>query len=132
MGNIIRLNEDASTEKWLKMSNRGTDVFLELLLLASESIEHTQTQKKLIDYLWNQKNVNDVAPGTAGFDIEDMPWTVTTLSEDIQFLVTVTELAKSKIIWEKIDIELEESIINPRFDMFEDMLKEFMPAERAD
>ena len=33
MGNIIRLNGNAPKEKWLSISNQGTDMFLELLRL---------------------------------------------------------------------------------------------------
>jgi hypothetical protein len=38
MGNIIRLNAEVPHEKWLSMSNQGTDGFLELLLDKREDI----------------------------------------------------------------------------------------------
>ncbi|MBQ9697927.1 MAG: hypothetical protein IJV46_05245 [Acidaminococcaceae bacterium] len=126
MSNTIRVNESAPVHKWLTISNQGTDCLLDLLIYASEMIEQTKTQKKMISFLKQQKDINDVAPGTAGFDIGEMPWERASFSEDIQFLFNVIEMAKSRTVWEKLPYEPEESIVLPWLEQFADMVKEFM------
>ena len=125
MSNTIRLNESAPINKWLTMSNQGTDCFFELLLYASETFARTKTQNRIISFLKDQKNINDVAPGTSGFDIEDMPWERSSFFEDGQFLLDVIEKAKNRTVWEKLPYEPEESIVIPWLDQFADMIKEF-------
>lgn len=125
MSNTIRLNESAPINKWLTMSNQGTDCFFELLLYASETFARTKTQNRIISFLKDQKNINDVTPGTAGFDIEDMPWERSSFFEDGQFLLDVIEKAKNRTVWEKLPYEPEESIVIPWLDQFADMIKEF-------
>ena len=36
---------------------------------------------------------NDIAPGSADFDLADMPWNENSLSEDTQFLLKIAEAA---------------------------------------
>ena len=125
MGNTIGINSKSPHEKRLSMSNQGTDVFLELLISASEEISHTAPQEKLIEFLREQKDINDIAPGTAGFDIAEMPWINGSKPEDIGFLIKVTELAKEPKILEKAGFDPENEIIRSWLEAFEDMLKEF-------
>ena len=86
MSNIIRLNELAPNSEWIVMSNQGTDCFLDLLITAADTFEKTEHQEKLLSFLKDQKDINDVAPGTAGFDITEMPWRDETLADDAGFL----------------------------------------------
>ena len=125
MSNTIRLNESAPINKWLTMSNQGTDCFFELLLYASETFTLTKTQNRIISFLKDQKDINDIAPGTVGFDIEEMPWEKTSFFEDRQFLLDVIEKAKNRTVWEKLPYEPEETIVIPWLDQFADMIKEF-------
>jgi hypothetical protein len=83
MSNIIRLNETAPNEEWIVMSNQGTDCFLDLLITAADDIEKTEQQKELISFLKDHKDINAVAPGTAGFDLDEMAWQESTLKEDV-------------------------------------------------
>lgn len=69
MSNIIRLNKAASNDEWIVMSNQGTDCFLDLVIAAAELFEKTETQEKLISFLKDQKDVNEISPGSAGFRI---------------------------------------------------------------
>ncbi len=66
MSNIIRLNEKAPNNEWIVMSNQGTDCFLDFLITAADVFEKTEHQKILISFLKDQKDINDIAPGTAG------------------------------------------------------------------
>ena len=74
MSNIICFNSSAPKEEWLTMSNQGTDCFLELIIKAASDIAMTESQKDLINYLIERKDVNEIAPGTVSFDIDEMPW----------------------------------------------------------
>ena len=66
MSNIIRLNEKAPNNEWIVMSNQGRDCFLVFLITAADVFEKTEHQKILISFLKDQKDINDIAPGTAG------------------------------------------------------------------
>ena len=124
MGNTIRLSNNAPSEKCLSMSNQGTDLFFELLICSSENLQQTEAQKELMMFIKDQKEINDIAPGTAGFEIDEMPWTKATKADDISFLLKVIEKAKSRDMWEKYGLEPEESIIIPWLDTFGDMIRE--------
>lgn len=93
MSNIVRRNETAPNEEWTVMSNHGTDCFLDLLITAADNLEKTKPQKELISFLKNPKDINAVAPGTAGFDLDEMAWQESTLEEDREFIIRVTEEA---------------------------------------
>ena len=101
------------------MSNQGTDLFLELLIRSSEFFEKTSSQAALIAFLQEQAEINDIAPGTAGFDIEEMPWNEEILSEDVAFLVDVIAKAKEPMTWEKLGIGVNSKIMIPWLDRFE-------------
>ena len=124
MSNVIRLNEHAPTQNWLSMSNQGTDLFLELLILAGESVEKTPSQKNLLSFLSVQRDINNIAPGTAGFDIEEMPWNESSLFEDANFLIEVAEIAKQPNTWKKVGFKPDEVIISSWLNLFEKMIKE--------
>ena len=68
------------------MSNQGMDCFLDLLITAADVFEKTEHQKKLISFLKDQKDINEIAPGTAGFDLDEMPLVV---KDDAEFLLRV-------------------------------------------
>ena len=113
MSNIIRLNETAPNEEWIVMSNQGTDCFLYLLITAADDIEKTEQQKELISFLKDHKDINAVAPGTAGFDLDEMAWQESTLKEDVEFLIRVTEGAQEERTFRKLPYEVNTSIVLP-------------------
>lgn len=121
MGNTIRLNDKQPVEEWLTMSNTGTDIFLELIINAA--YEGTASQNELISYLYDQKDINAFAPGTASLDIDEMPWNNDTMCEDVEYLIDVVEKAKDRSLWEKLGLDLNEEIVIPRFDQYIKMLK---------
>ena len=118
MSNIIRLNETAPNNEWIVLSNQGTDCFLDLLILASDPMEKTDHQKNLISFLRNQKSINEIAPGTAGFDITEMPWRVSTLEEDAGFLVRVAEEAQRESTFRKMPYEANRAVLLPWLERF--------------
>ena len=113
MSNIIRLNETAPNNEWIVISNQGTDCFLDLLIIAADGFEMTEHQKELISFLKDQKDINDFASGTAGFDLDEMPWQESTLNEDIEFLILVTEEAQRESTFRKLPYRADLDIVLP-------------------
>ena len=118
MSNIIRLNESAPNSEWLVLSNQGTDCFLENLLCAAEVLEQTAHQKELVAFLQDQKEINAIAPGTAGFDLTEMPWQRETLREDADFLLRAAARAQSESVFEKLPYEANRELACSRLRQF--------------
>ena len=124
MGNTISLNETAPVEEWLSMSNSGTDCFFELLINAADGMEMTYDQELLVEFIKNQREINNVAAGTAGFEIEEeMPWKKETLQEDKEFMLNIIEKAKNPESWMNLDYTPNAEIVTPWLDKFADMIK---------
>ena len=122
MSNTIRLNGEAPLDQWLTMSNQGTDCFLELLLLAASSLEQTPAQRGLVAFLEERREVNRIAPGTASFDVEEMPWQRESRLEDAAFLTRVIEAAKIPSGWGPLGYVPDKSIVFPWLDKFAEMI----------
>jgi len=122
MSNIIRLNSTSPNKEWLSMSNQGTDCFLELLEKAAAGDEMTESQKELIGFLKEQRETNLNAPGTASFDVDEMPWNKATLSEDAAFLMRTVKRAKSVEVLRTLDYRPDIRIVYPWFDQFAEMI----------
>lgn len=124
MSNIIRVSELSPNSEWLVMSNQGTDCFLELLLSAADDLEITEHQKELISFLDDQRSVNNVSPGTVGFDIVDMPWDEKCLIEDIEFLNQVVEVAQTEAAITRLPYEINNEIVLPWLEQFGSMVEQ--------
>ena len=124
MSNIIRVSELSPNSEWLVMSNQGTDCFLELLLTAADDLEISEHQKELISFLEDQRSINDVSPGTVGFDIVDMPWDEECLIEDIEFLHQVVEVAQTETASTRLPREINSEIVLPWLEQFGSMVEQ--------
>jgi hypothetical protein len=122
MSSTIRSNSEAPPDQWLTMSNQGTDCFLELLLLAASALEQTPAQRSLIAFLAERREINRIAPGTAGFDVDEMPWEADSPGEDVSFLLRAVEGAKRRSGWEQLDYAPREEIVFPWLERFAQML----------
>ena len=122
MANIIT-NDAFEERQSFSMSNQGTDCFFDMLINAASHMEMTETQSKLIYFLKEHKDINDYAPGTAGFDVCDMPWDKRVLQIDTEFMLNVIENAKNPIFWENLGFEPNENIVFPWLDQFSKMIK---------
>ena len=127
MSNIIRISELSPKIDWLVMSNQGMDCFLELLISAADDFEKTEHQKALISFLEDQKSINEIAPGTADFDIVDMPWDEDCLFEDIQFLLRAVERAQTETVIDRLPYEINKEIVLPWLEQFGLMVKQTKP-----
>ena len=130
MSNIIRLNKTAPNDEWIIMSNQGTDCFLDLLITAADAFEKTEQQKELISFLTDRRAVNDLAPGTAGFDLDEMPWHAGTIKKDAEFLCSVTAAAQNEGTFMRLPYEVNADIVLPWLKKFfvlvKHMEKKFM------
>ena len=106
MSNIIGIDASSENEN-LIISNQGTDSFLELLICAAEILERTERQEGLVSFLKEQLKINRIAPGTAGFDLTEMPWAEESLTDDVRFLVRVTEAAARDEVISRLPYEVE-------------------------
>ena len=118
MSNIIRLNESSPNSEWLVLSNQGTDCFLEILLCAADGLEQTAHQKELVAFLKGQREINEIAPGTAGFDLTEMPWQRETLREDADFLLRAAARAQSESVFGKLPYEADRELARSRLRHF--------------
>ena len=122
MSNIISFNKGISGKESISMSNQGTDCFLELLITAADTSEKTQNQEKLISFLKKQRDINNIAPGTASFAVDEMPWNKDTLSEDVLFMMEIIRKAKTADIIRKLDYRPNLEIVYPWLDQFLNMI----------
>ena len=122
MSNIIGFSKAVFGEESISMSNQGTDCFLELLEMAAIDSDMTDTQRNLIDFLKERRAENLAAPGTASFDIDEMPWNKDTLSEDVVFMMKVIAKAKTVETAEKLDYRPDLRIVWPWLDRFSLMI----------
>lgn len=126
MSNIIRLNETAPKDQWIVLSNQGTDCFLELLILAADALHQTEHQEEMVSFLKDQKDINAVAPGTAGFDLDEMPWEEGTLKEDLDFLLRVIVGAESESVFGELPYEANRDVVLPWLKQFEQLIRQMI------
>ena len=122
MSNIIGFSKAVFGKERISMSNQGTDCFLELLELAAAENNMTNNQRKLIVFLKERREENLSALGTASFDVDEMPWSKDTLSEDVVFMMKVIEKAKTVEVTGKLDYRPDLRIVSPWLDQFSSMI----------
>ena len=122
MSNIIGFSKAAFGNEKISMSNQGTDCFLELLEMAAAEEEMTDSQRTLIGFLKDRREENLAAPGTASFDVDEMPWDKDTLSEDIVFMMQIIKKAKTVETAEKLDYRPDLRIVYPWLNQFSMMI----------
>ena len=75
--------------------------------------------------LKEQLKINRIAPGTAGFDLTEMPWAEESLTDDVRFLVRVTEAAARDEVISRLPYELNREIVLPWVRRFGEMVGRF-------
>ncbi len=122
MGNVIGSSGPSPEKACISMSNQGTDCFLELLEKAAAGSDMTESQRKLFAFLRERREVNLAAPGTASFDVEEMPWNKDTLSEDISHMLRMIAKAKTAEVLSALDYRPDIRIVFPWLDRFGEMI----------
>lgn len=121
MGNRICFDDNSSSaDDSMKMSNGGTDVFINILALSGSELAKTDSEKRMIVYLSEKDQV--VGQGTVGFCITDMPWDKETFSEDKAFMIKVIQGARNRLGWEKLGYQPNEEIISLYLGDFERLI----------
>ena len=72
--------------------------------------------------------MNSNAPGTAGFDLTELPWHSETMAEDLWFLMRLTEAAKSKEVLKRLPYEANRKIVLPWLGRFAEIMNRFLQA----
>ena len=89
-----------------------------------DDLEKTEHQKELISFLEDQKSINDIASGTANFDIVDMPWDENCLIEDIEFFLQAVEAAQTEAVIARLPYEINQEIVLPWLEQFGSMVEQ--------
>ena len=122
MSNIITMNKGTDDYRSIVMSNQGTDCFLDLSIMSAENFSQTASQKKLIDFLRERRVLNEIAPGTAGFDVEDMPWKASSMRMDRLFLIYVANNAMTETVVRTMSYEVNRDVVFPWLEQFIEMI----------
>ena len=72
---------------------------------------------------WVLGSAPKAAPGTAGFDLDEMPWHAETLKEDAAFLLRVTAEAQNERSFRKLPYETAADIVLPWLKQFAALVK---------
>ena len=126
MSNVIRAKDSSPAEEWLSMSNQGFDCFLELLLSAASGTVMTPSQKALTDAPAELRELNEIAPGPASFDIDELPWEISSLKDDVIFMKETAVKAAGSETWSGLGYEPNMEILIPWLERFSEMLGEML------
>ena len=83
-----------------------------------------QSTRKRGSFLKDQKDINAIAPGNAGFDLDEMPWKEGTLKEDLDFLLRVAAKAESESAFGELPYEANRDIVSPWLERFERLIRQ--------
>ena len=78
--------------------------------------------------MMDQKDINAIAPGTAGFDLVEMLWEEGALKEDLDFLLRVAARAESESAFGELPYEASRDVVLPWLMQFERLIRQ-MTAE---
>ena len=123
VSNIITCKSLYDTDKDIVMSNRLTDVFINVLVLAGSRLAKTEDQKRLIVWLAEKDQAAD-GEGTVGFDISEIPWNSDTFEKDKAFMLKTIRHALNKKHWEKLGYEPNEKLLFPKLEEFAELIEE--------
>ncbi|MCG7379099.1 hypothetical protein MH215_18965 [Paenibacillus sp. ACRSA] len=108
----------------LRMTNTGTSVFIEILVLSGSYIAETDREKEFVIWL-AQRDQNIVGRGTVGFDLDEMPWLEHDLEPMKQFTLRMIDGARKKTQWQMLDYEPSEDWCHVKLDHFSAMIQAF-------
>lgn len=123
MSNIIY-----SGDKDLQMSNGLTDVFINVLVLSGSRVAVSDSEKRFVVWL-AERDQSRVGGGTVGFEISEMPWSVSDFAECKAFLLNTVKFAEQRLGWEALDYPPNENMLFPVLRKFGEMITEFSAKE---
>ncbi|MFI6829589.1 hypothetical protein ACIBG5_21025 [Kribbella sp. NPDC050241] len=85
----------------VRLSNGGSDVFLDVLALAACELAETGFQRGFALLLCNSR----IGLGNESFDLDELPWPPVGWEAERGFLLRVIGLAKARFRWEMLSYE---------------------------
>ena len=118
MGNSISMPKNLRhLADSIKMSNRLTSVFIEVLVISGSILAEIDREKEIVIWL-AQQDQSVVGIGTISFDIDDIPWTTENFVKEKDFMIRAISNAIEGLEWERLSYE-------PRKDWVIECLEQF-------
>ena len=100
MAGIFSIRRSDSAEEQISISDTGTNVLLTVLVLAGSALAETDSQRRLIVWLAEQKLNEGVC---SGFSLSEMPWDAESFEADRQFMVRTADAASQRTGWQSLN-----------------------------
>ncbi|RKN65503.1 hypothetical protein D7231_24740 [Streptomyces klenkii] len=125
MGNVF-----GGGEKSLYLSNGGTEVFIDVLMLAVSDLAHEEWDYRFAALLTLQDQ-NVMGRGAVGFDLQDIAWGTTPRerARSKDFVLRATALALSGHRWSELGYD--PPLVRDHLHRFIAMVESFAPADAA-
>lgn len=127
MQNIFSFRRDDASEEQISISDLGTDVLLDVLVLAGSALAETESQKRLT--VWLAEHDRKIGSGSVGFCIANMPWDAESFEDDRRFMVRVTDAASQKTGWQKLNYWPNAERLMPMLGWFRKCFMRLKPAD---
>ena len=126
MAGIFSIRRNDPPEQQVSISDTGTNVLLTVLVLAGSSLAETDSQRRLIVWLAEQKLNEGIC---SGFSLSDMPWDAASFDTDRQFMVRTADAASQKTGWQTLNYWPNANALMPMLGWFR---KGFVRLKTAD
>lgn len=100
MAGIFSIRRSDPAEEQISISDTGTNVLLTVLVLAGSALAETDSQRRLIVWLAEQKLNEGVC---CGFSLSEMPWDAESFEADRQFMVRTADAASQRTGWQSLN-----------------------------
>lgn len=128
MGNIISLNDKEKHVSALSLTNGLTSAFISTLVLSGSALAQTENEKGWV--VWLAEHDQGVfGPGTVGFSISEMPWTVANFEKERAFLRAVIDGALARSGWDRLGHKPNEDSLFPALRKFREIGEAMKPSE---
>jgi hypothetical protein len=126
MSNIIEYENRPDLES-LMMSNGSTAVFISVMAIAMSIHASTEQQKRIAAWIAS-RDQGVRGNGIAGFDLEEIPWSIESFEADRRFLLQAVDAAMNREGWERLDYTPKTDSALSSLTDFRALLTEFSPA----
>ena len=116
MANIFSVRRSDPPEEQISISDQGTDVLIQILVLAASALAETDSQKRMA--VWLAEHDATRGTGSIGFAIADMPWDSASFEADRQFWVRVMDAASQKTGWDTLNFRPNAERLMPMLGWF--------------
>ena len=101
MANIFSVRRSDPPEEQISISDQGTDVLIQILVLAASALAETDSQKRMA--VWLAEHDATRGTGSIGFCIADMQWDPASFEADRQFMVRTADAASQRTGWQSLN-----------------------------